>query len=862
MNIQKIVLNISFLCLFAGFLYSAEAKNDLLILENNNSAYSIIISKNQPGSVAEGAKELQRLILKATGVKLPISYTADKNKKNIVVGPHPLAKAVGITNKGLAHDSFKIKELSGNLYLIGNDSNGSFYKVHYSGSPSAGTYYAVVEFARRFMGVRWYMPTLMGEEVPKKKRIAVPHGLDIELSPRFAVRYIRSMFYRDGNTEDSWRKKGMISGTYYDKDANKMSVKWGRHLRLGVALKRKFAHAWWKWVPAIKPNIRSKKAYGKEHPEYYALRGSKRQNYYRGSSMSGQLCVSNPDVAHVYAENVISYIKRTGNKNISLSCNDGGEHCQCKNCQAWNNKPLSAEKLYYTNREIRFSNRVAEKVVRVYPDVKFGQMAYHESRRPPLKLKIHPSITISDVYNYIPYKFYSSKEKKSMVDDIVGWRKMASSIVLTTYYLRIGHWSLPWSTDVSSSLVKILAQYKSSAGIYMNYGMDSVVPVGTLGADPWVFSNLLWNPDQSVKKLTQEYYLGAFGSKAGPLIQEYFDLINQSMIAQIKQKGYSGASSIQSYILPAYSNIRKACSERIEKAVKAVVNGPERYKWRVDRIARGWCFTELTLDAVQKAQKAALSTGKEAERLWRQAVELGKKRKALAVARDSVFALAPVIVDYADKEVPLGAITELPKNLDLTFRIPYSKEVFTIDGSLDEINWEKAAVLKPFKNNNNGKPPIVNTSVKAIYSEKGISIGIKCMEPYMSVLNINNKAGKIWNGDVMEISFSPSALDEYVWFIINPDNHAMSVIMRGDRGMDKKWKPDWQHAVMKGKDYWSVEIFIPWESITGGEKPVPGSLWRGNFLRKRFTKKMEFSAWAPTGSASPVPIKSGKLLFK
>ena len=850
-----------------------------IVNPDGKSDYEIVVDQKGPQVAREGAKELQRLLLVVTGIELPVVEAATSNRHQIVIGAHPLATAAGVTTDGLGVDGFRMRIIDNNLYLAGEDlDRGEFFELNNGESSHGGSYFAVIEFAERFLGVHWYMPGPLGEEALHRDRISIPADLNLTMQPRFAIRSINIAMgsIRPSSLEFSHKylikkqQSGMFEGDYFDAAASIEATRWGRRMRLGSTFPLEVAHAWFQWVPAEKPNGYVSKAYGKEHPEYFALRNGQRVTRYLWESHGGQLCVSNPDVARTYAENIITYAKRTGERAFSLSPNDGAEHCECESCRAWDvEKDVSGEPIL-TDRLVRFANAVAEQVVVAVPDVTFGWYAYHDTRVPPRQVKLHPSIVISDVYNGIPWLYNSPVPHQMMESDIRGWRAKSQRVVLTSYYLIEGFWSLPWSTlDEQDWFMKLLAEYPSSAGVRMCYtGPGDLPPMGMLGADPWVLGKLMWNPDQSAADLTREYYRGAFGDTAGAALQEYFDTINKSFEKAIADRPSlsrhgDGALSGSALIIAGYTPVRERCGALIQKAIAEVAKGEERYRWRVDRIARAWRLAELTLDGIEAAKEARQSTGEGRTAAWEKAVNIGKERQALAASPDSRFAIAVYSKDYMDKSVPLGVIKEIPGGENLRLAVPMVKDALVVDGKLDEPAFKQSSLSSSFKENYKGGTPIAATQVRVFYSAKGLSIGFQCSEPQMTDLRVTDDPNKIWDGDVVEIFLVPTdGLDSYVQFSVNPNGIGKPIIKRGDRGTDMNWQPDWKYAANKVSDSWSVEVLIPWTSLGLTGAPSSGTEWYANFFRERVTGQTELSGWSPTGSGFANPTKFGRIQFK
>ena len=66
----------------------------------------------------------------------------------------------------------------------------------------------------------------------------------------------------------------------------------------------------------------------------------------------------------------------------------------------------------------------------------------------------------------------------------------------------------------------------------------------------------------------------------------------------------------------------------------------------------------------------------------------------------------------------------------------------------------------------------------------------------------------------------------------------------------------------KGKDFWSLEVFVPFGDFP--EKPAVkiGSVWYANFVRDRYHGKMELQRWSTLYDPSNLNFSAfGKLRF-
>ncbi len=639
-SINKILLCIAIATIPLN-VYSFEK---LTIVDNAKSNYQIIVS-NSATSSQEAAKELQRLILKSTGVLLPIKIKPTKEKENIFIGENEYSRKHSISSENIPKDGYIFKTVGSNLHIIGNDGNQqNFYHLNLDESTSAGSYYGVLYFARKYLDANWFMPGVYGEEVKLRNTLTV-EASDITDAPNFEMRFIDVTNTRTKKFDELLINQKRRSSSYFNQSVNDESNKWGRHLRLGSNFKLSVGHAWYKWMPAEKPNKYSSKAYGRSNPQYFAQPGGKSGKYYYGrtGNFGGQLCVCNPSVSLEIARNIVIYSKKTNVKSFSLSPNDGDKWgCSC-NCCKKNSHRFLKDTPELTAEVVNFSNLIVTEVKKQIPDAKFGLYAYSWISKPPIGVKSMKDLYISDVYNGLPYIFHHESKKNEVEKNARSWREKTNNIVLTSYYTYYGHYSLPWSTpDVHQWLIGLL-KTDSSSGVRMNYTQRDFAPVGVLGADPWVMSELLWNPNQSIDDLYSKFYIEGFGEKVGPLIHEYFELINHSMMAAIKTNKFIGPRGVKNYILPAYQPIRNQCKDLIKQAQNLSLNMPYRFQWRTNKIARGWEYAELVLDMLLAEKNGNKELAK----------NINIKRIEFLNSDESIYALSRASADFQDILVPL-----------------------------------------------------------------------------------------------------------------------------------------------------------------------------------------------------------------
>ena len=149
----------SFLCLFAAHLSAAE------VIHHRADASE---------TTKWAARELQRLVLAATGEKLA------------VVSENTTQAAIRlVADDSLPHDGFVIRAAKDDVVIAGNESTpAGLWSV-----PSHGTLWGMCEFAERILGVRWLLPGPLGEDVPEQAALRMELKEEIRGQPGLRAVY-------------------------------------------------------------------------------------------------------------------------------------------------------------------------------------------------------------------------------------------------------------------------------------------------------------------------------------------------------------------------------------------------------------------------------------------------------------------------------------------------------------------------------------------------------------------------------------------------------------------------------------------------------------------------------------------------
>jgi len=134
-----------------------------------------------------------------------------------------------------------------------------------------------------------------------------------------------------------------------------------------------------------------------DHPEYFAKIEGERCHTYDG--VITQLCMSNPDVAHVALESIRQWLgddvkADPHNKYlVNVTVNDNPYFCKCGPCVAVNTE----EGVVEGGTKMRFVNRIATALASEYPEVAVETMLYHTAM--PKKTKPVSNVLIQLVHD-------------------------------------------------------------------------------------------------------------------------------------------------------------------------------------------------------------------------------------------------------------------------------------------------------------------------------------------------------------------------------------------------------------------------------------------------------------------------------
>jgi len=562
--------------IWAGLAW-ADSRGVALVQDRQPRAVLVIDSRRYPlpedltnqwatveRTIANIAAVVVEYVAKSTGVTLPVV--------DLATGPPPADRALVYLGRGAYVDETLGRELdrldpSGYLIRAAGDRH-----LIIAGPTSEGTEFGTFEFLERFVGVRWLMPTEVGDYVPERKDLIIPAHTNVQDEPAFMqVVAVASM-----PTHQTW----------------------ARRMRFWTRLN--FHHNLVNLFPPTK--------YTKTHPEFFPIlkAGDTQRHLPAGNTEDFQPCFTAPGIVDEAARNIIAYFD--GNPRIrsySLGVNDTNLYCQCENCRK---EYLPGETFLgmpcYSDAYFRFVNAVVEKVLQVHPDVWFGCLAYSSIGKPPVKVGVHPRVV--PFLTYDTMQLLDPERRRAHEALVAAWGEKCTFLGRYDYTygdhhvpprLYLHHWA---------NYVRWARAHKVRAWYAETYPFFGEAP------KYYVMAKIWWNPDRDVDVILKEWYGLAFGRAATPM-KAYFDHWEDYWTRRVPKTEFFQRAKHEQYLLGNPGWLEAVRPEDIQQADAWVARAEQladtpQTQARVAVIARSWEYYRSVMETY-------LALGKQQDRL-------------------------------------------------------------------------------------------------------------------------------------------------------------------------------------------------------------------------------------------------------
>ena len=506
-------------------------QGDIHLTENGQSGYAIVVAADAPAPEKFAAEELQKYLLQISGARLPV-VTSAAPELAICVGPRGVPTGqrdnVAADLKDRGEDGYVMRSAGKRLLLVGNSPRASLYAVYH--------------FLEEYLGCGWCAPG--DDTVPQQATIRLPQFHDTVGPPAFSMRALVLFPYGDGFLRKcnlprtDWAAKNRLNwvhpgpnapGRWEQNQSRTVLVpeveKRGLNLQVG-------GHAFSTWLPIA--------SYGKEHPEYYALKpdGTRAATANKNGFLS--ICVSNPDVIREVADN----ISRWCDENPEVDCVDlwhddvpENEFCRCPKCSQAISDEVQA-KVAYTKAYIRFINQVAARVAQRHPKVLVSPLAYGQTTNCPADAEPLGENVLAGIALFCrpvqrtmrPLETSPQPTDSNLRVQIPAWRKLATHFYIYEYYTFHHESNTCWERVKFWSMV---AMIREDMRFFRRLNVDGISSE-TWTQDDWyplnmvAYGKLAWNPDLKAEDLIADFCRRYYGKAAEPMIA-YWNLLEDGL---------------------------------------------------------------------------------------------------------------------------------------------------------------------------------------------------------------------------------------------------------------------------------------------------------------------------------------------
>ena len=269
--------------------------------------------------------------------------------------------------------------------------------------------------------------------------------------------------------------------------------------------------------------------FGKTKPEFFALQADGRRMPPDTNAAVVQYCMSNTELTSLLAERLIEVMKADPYSTYyPFQPGDGaGRFCRCQECE----KMGSA-----TDRLLAWTNRVAEKTSRVFPEKKLLTFSYVDTYEPPVKVLPHKNVYVE----YCPYHpevwgsqiYYGHEYNKTGKEYMSAWEKrIPDQMAAFTYPVNYAEIQNVWpafhaNCEFSKRYARNRYRVVEHCFFVPTFGNGTVLGSHSFAdLSIYVQARLLIDPETDIDSMVTRFMKHYYGP-AAPAMRKYFDLIN------------------------------------------------------------------------------------------------------------------------------------------------------------------------------------------------------------------------------------------------------------------------------------------------------------------------------------------------
>ena len=502
------------------------AQAQVTVVTEGKARAVVVIAEKPTKTAAYAAEELVRHVKLATGVTLnivPESKALADMHTRIYVGETETALRQGIDVDRLPREAFVLRSVGNDLFIVGREDDANPLDQY---NPNVGTLFGVYEFLEEVLGVRWLWPGELGTYVPRTNTIEIPAINRME-APSLIFRDLRwgtiQRIAMGGKLTEEDALLGFSPDVAHSY-GEALSVLFRRQRMGGMDAKPPADHAfsgWWK-------------RYGKEHPEWFALRRDGTRGNPDPEYAHVSMCVTNEELQDFIVA------QWDGKSTLLLGPVDKEGRCICDKCRAWDgpqpeNPPWFAKTMYETkppagdvfygatsDRYARFWKIIQEKAAKRNPNVLVSvSFLYHnEFTAPVTDIQLNKNIYGEFVQWQDPHLRYFPMPKEAcewMKEQWLGWEKTGLRMGYRPNYMHDGYVMPYFDTWQSGNFFKFAYEHGMEGADFDSYTGQWAVQ----GLRLYMHLRLINKPELTIKEIRGEYF-SAFGP-AAKSVERYCD---------------------------------------------------------------------------------------------------------------------------------------------------------------------------------------------------------------------------------------------------------------------------------------------------------------------------------------------------
>lgn len=479
---------------------------DIVLCENGQSPYTIIVGENASVCESYAASELQVYLNKATSAELSIVSESDSlniSEKYISIGrTKKLANSgISVTEAEVTRDGYKIYRDGTNVYICGGKDTGTAFGVY--------------EFLKHEIGFEAYANDEIYYETRSKLYVKDFKLVDI---PDFTTRTMDGIMWEDKDT--AFKYRFLLENETSARYGYAASKDWlpGPHHSIKMIMPEE-----------VYNNPAKPETY---HPEWYLA-----NTIDSNDPVYLQCCYTDELFIQTFIENMIKEVEKNPEARIvNIAQQDGVTWCPCDNCKA------EIARYKHSGYFLRFTNKVVSAVEKWRAEncpnryLEYATFAYGATMAPPMddnkqlldeSCKPHPLLNIRLAFSgSCWYHALDDAEcSKNLVDieHLQNWASICDNFYVWSYCAYYEQYLIPFSNFNS---------IQGTLQVYKQYGLDNhifveactgnnVASFGYLRA--WLYGKLTWDVNADYEALLDDFFAHYYKDVA-PEMRSVFEL--------------------------------------------------------------------------------------------------------------------------------------------------------------------------------------------------------------------------------------------------------------------------------------------------------------------------------------------------